>query len=208
MFQVLVLSETVEEVQEDHWRDCLCWGDQGEEPSQDQELWCLVEVIVSSVIWPLLHISGTTPGLEHTTCTASTEIWPSTLPSHRYQLYSEVYNSLGMVTYVFYQRASQCYRDMGARHRARAHAIQVNFTIFAIFAKPILTLWLSDHPVRGCPGWQVQKATGHPDAWQQDQVPSALQSFQAGWRPHPGQPAKHLLWVEELLLSCCFMSTC
>jgi len=25
---------------------------------------------------------------------------------------------------------TQCYRDMGARHRARAHSIQVTFTLF------------------------------------------------------------------------------
>ena len=42
--QVLVLPETAEEVQEDHRRDCLCWGDQGEEAPQDQELRCLAEV--------------------------------------------------------------------------------------------------------------------------------------------------------------------
>ena len=44
----------------------------------------------------------------------------------------------------------------------------------------------------------MQEAFGHPDARQQDQVPSPLQGFQAGWCPHPGQPAQHLLRVEEL----------
>ena len=89
---------------------------------------------------------------------------------------------------------------MGARHRARAHAIQVNLCL-----KYILTFWLSDHPVWGRSSWKVQKASGHTDARQQDQIPTAMQGFKAGRQHDPGQQAQHLLWVKPLF-SCYSMS--
>ncbi len=48
-----------------------------------------------------------------------------------------------------------CYRDMGARHRARAHAIQVRLIIinkiyrivlFYLFILIYLCLFITDHP--------------------------------------------------------------
>merc|ERR1712060_527592 len=93
---------------------------------------------------------------------------------------------------------TQCYRDMGARHRARAHAIQI-IKVEPVAAKdcrrPLIkqmhdskikfplpcrvsrpgVIAQPDHPVRGCSCWQVQAPPGHPDARQQDQVPPAKQ---------------------------------
>merc|ERR1712243_163549 len=54
---------------------------------------------------------------------------------------------------------TQCYRDMGARHRARAHSIQ----IIRCEVVP----------------WKVQASFGDTDARLQDQVPSAVQGVQA-----------------------------
>ena len=129
--QVLVLPETVEEVQEDHWRDCLCGGDQGEEAPQDQELRCLAEVTFS------LNLD-----LAHT-CTDSR--YDSRSGTHNmYREYRDltVNSAITQVlmissgahflffTLTYTKNTPQCYRDMGARHRARAHAIQVNLSFF------------------------------------------------------------------------------
>merc|ERR1712107_883357 len=68
---------------------------------------------------------------------------------------------------------TQCYRDMGARHRARAHSIQI----------------IRVEPVAAC---QTRRAA-QANARFQDQVPSAFSRPKELWITFQGQETKYLL---------------